>query len=499
MYIAFQKRTFFNYILGSFIAVFGVGSLFIFHTLTLSPDEIRYLLGIMMFSTLIMIVCEYVFYVKHIKPLREFYKRGHASYRSLVNAFHAIHSFPVLTVKRIMGPHLCGLSVPASGSAYIFIKMGYLDFPLYFIGLAWVGAILVAVMHALIEFFLTCRSIIPVVSDLLSRSEEYGKKLPLPHRHIVTIKGKLIYSSLFIAVFPILAFVLASGIQLNESSAGDIGAYWKWALTILAVIVSMAAFSSLLLYENINKPIEVLKQRFTKVEEGHLDPIVNIYSDEYATLVKGFNTMVRGIRERDKRNDSLLESFYTIFAATLDARDPYTAGHSNRVAEYAVLIGEVAGLPAGQIDLLKKSSLLHDIGKIGIRDDVLLKEGKLTDEEFAQIKMHPVIGANILEQVNLPNDLKPLLPGVKYHHERYDGRGYPEGLKGENIPLFGRIMAVADAYDAMTSDRPYRKGMPVEKALSILKDGKGTQWDPHYVDLFVKVISKNHKLGKQIG
>ncbi|MFD2972491.1 HD-GYP domain-containing protein [Peribacillus deserti] len=448
-------------------------------------------------SMLIMLLCEYSVYLKHIKPLNELYKEDNPAFHLLENAFHTIHTFPVLTVKRILGPHLLGLSLPASLLALIFIKLGYLDFPIYFIGLAWMGALLVAVMHALIEFFLTYRSIVPVVTDIIKRSEAYGKKLSLPLKNLITIKGKLIYSSVFIAVFPILGFILASGIQLNQTSSGDLSSYWKWAVTDLAVIVSLAAFSSLLLYENINKPIEVLKQRFTKVEEGHMDPIVNIYLDEYATLVTGFNTMVKGIKDRDQRNDSLLESFYTVFAATLDARDPYTAGHSNRVAEFSVLIGEKAELDPTQIDLLKKSSLLHDIGKIGVRDAVLLKEGRLTDEEFEQIKLHPVIGANILEQVNLPNDLKPLLPGVKYHHERYDGKGYPEGLKGEEIPLFVRIMAVADAYDAMTSDRPYRKGMPVEKALSILEDGKGTQWDPHFVDLFIFVM-KNQTSEKRI-
>lgn len=181
----------------------------------------------------------------------------------------------------------------------------------------------------------------------------------------------------------------------------------------------------------------------------------------------------------------MLDSLFTLFAATLDARDPYTAGHSLRVAAYSVEIATAANLPHEQIELLRKSALLHDIGKIGIRDDVLLKEGRLTDEEFQIIQQHPVIGVHILSQVQLPKTLQPILPGVKYHHERYDGKGYPEGLVGEDIPLFGRIMAIADAYDAMTSDRPYRKGMPVEKALSILEEGMGTQWDATFTRLFL--------------
>ena len=148
-------------------------------------------------------------------------------------------------------------------------------------------------------------------------------------------------------------------------------------------------------------------------------------------------------------------------------------------------IGERSGLSAHDLDQLNKSALLHDIGKIGIRDDVLLKEGKLTEAEFDQIKLHPVLGEAILKQIQPCQTMAPLLPGVRSHHERFDGHGYPDGLSGEEIPLFGRLIAVADAFDAMTSDRPYRKGMPVEKALAILEDGKGTQWDPVFVTLFL--------------
>jgi HD-GYP domain-containing protein (c-di-GMP phosphodiesterase class II) len=137
--------------------------------------------------------------------------------------------------------------------------------------------------------------------------------------------------------------------------------------------------------------------------------------------------------------------------------------------------------------LLKKSALLHDIGKIGVPDNVLLKDGRLTDEEYNLIKKHPEIGANIIKQVQGFSELPPLIEGILYHHERYDGKGYPEGLSGENIPLFGRIIAVADAYDAMTSNRPYRNGMLPEKALSIINEGKGTQWDPTFAEIFVNL------------
>ncbi|MCA9240034.1 MAG: HD-GYP domain-containing protein, partial [Planctomycetales bacterium] len=131
--------------------------------------------------------------------------------------------------------------------------------------------------------------------------------------------------------------------------------------------------------------------------------------------------------------------------------------------------------------------LLHDIGKVGISDDVLLKPGRLTDEEFDLIKQHPECGYKLLVRLAALGDL---LPGVLHHHEAYDGQGYPHGLVGEDIPLTARILAVADAWDAMTSDRPYRPGMPWEKAMSILRDGAGGQWDARVVDAFFAIIEE---------
>ena len=211
----------------------------------------------------------------------------------------------------------------------------------------------------------------------------------------------------------------------------------------------------------------------------------DLYSDEFSQLVAGFNHMVRGLQARQEMNDQMLQSYFATLAAALDARDPYTAGHSQRVAVYSVQIGQLVGLPALDLDLLNKAALLHDIGKIGVRDSILLKESKLSEEEFAFIKLHPVLGEMILKQVEPAEAMAPLLPGVRSHHERYDGRGYPDGLAGDEIPLFGRIIAVADAFDAMTYDRPYRRGMSVERALAILDEGKGTQWDPLFAEVFI--------------
>jgi putative nucleotidyltransferase with HDIG domain len=172
-------------------------------------------------------------------------------------------------------------------------------------------------------------------------------------------------------------------------------------------------------------------------------------------------------------------------AAAVDAKDPYTHGHSDRVAEYSAAIAEKLDLSGEQRIALEMAAYLHDIGKIGIRESILLKPGKLTDEEMGQMRHHPLIGANILKPVAFP---WPIAPVVRHHHERFDGTGYPAGLKGEEIPLLARILTIADAFEAMTSDRPYRSGRTKEEAIEELHACEGTHFDPRIVAAFVEVL-----------
>ncbi|MBQ3101959.1 diguanylate cyclase [bacterium] len=195
-------------------------------------------------------------------------------------------------------------------------------------------------------------------------------------------------------------------------------------------------------------------------------------------LVKRFHN------EEIVSNKHLLE-VVTSLAGTIDAKDTYTKGHSTFVSKYAEALAKELNLPAGQVERIKLGAMLHDIGKIGIPESVLRKPDKLNDEEWEIMKQHPVIGA---EKVLAPNEsLHDLIPMVKYHHEHIDGSGYPCGLKGDEIPLEARIVAVADAYHALVSDRPYRKGMSCEKACEILKLGAGIQWDAELVRHFVVI------------
>ncbi|HOO38644.1 MAG TPA: response regulator [Deltaproteobacteria bacterium] len=189
-------------------------------------------------------------------------------------------------------------------------------------------------------------------------------------------------------------------------------------------------------------------------------------------------------KERLENEQRLILATITSLCCALEARDSYTRGHSEAVSDIATKIAVHMGMSPEEVDLVKLGGKLHDIGKIGVIDSVLLKPGKLSDEEFAIIKRHPVIGADILRPAP---SLAKILPIVLHHHERFDGKGYPDGLIGKKIPLWARIMAVGDTYHALTSDRPYRKGMPVDKALQIIEEVSGSQLCPDCVDVFLRM------------
>lgn len=195
-------------------------------------------------------------------------------------------------------------------------------------------------------------------------------------------------------------------------------------------------------------------------------------------LVTKFNS------EQIKSQNHLME-MVTSLAGAIDAKDTYTKGHSTSVSRYAEALARALNLPESEVERIALGGLLHDVGKIGIPENVLRKPTHLSDEEWEIMKQHPVIGA---EKVLMPNEaLRDLIPMVKYHHERWDGTGYPEKLKGEDIPFEARIVSVADAYHALISDRPYRKGLGVEKACEILKMGAGIQWDRNLVRQFIQI------------
>lgn len=222
---------------------------------------------------------------------------------------------------------------------------------------------------------------------------------------------------------------------------------------------------------------------------------IELGADDF--LVKPINrleltTRIKSLLHLKSLHDDLdtSENILISLAGALEAKDFYTRGHSDRVAQVAALIGKKMGLSEKELDFMRKGSLLHDIGKIGIKESILLKPGKLTDEEMAHIHSHPARGYDICSPLR---SISPCLPIIRSHHERMDGQGYPDGLKGEKIPLMARITAVADAFDAMTTDRPYRKGMSSKEALKIMENEIGSgQWDPKIVKILIEVV-KNER------
>lgn len=188
------------------------------------------------------------------------------------------------------------------------------------------------------------------------------------------------------------------------------------------------------------------------------------------------------------KQEKLMISLIRALSSALDARDPYTQGHSERVSQLALLIAQKIDMDQKQQEILQQSALLHDVGKIGIRDNVLLEPGPLDEEKWQIMKSHPVIGAQIIRQIEPRSVMEKIYDGVMYHQEKYDGSGYPCGLRGKEIPRVARIIAIADAYDAITSDRPYRKGKSSQEALQEIKRCAGKHFDPQLVEVFLNAM-----------
>ena len=206
------------------------------------------------------------------------------------------------------------------------------------------------------------------------------------------------------------------------------------------------------------------------------------------SLAKEVKRQTKYAQERQERMERLSRETVLSLAKAVEAKDKYTNGHSERVASYARMIAEKAGMSEADQNDIYFVGLLHDIGKIGVPDTVINKTSRLTDEEFALIKQHPIIGAKILKDIT---EMPGIEKGARWHHERYDGKGYPDGIKGEEIPEFSRIICVADAYDAMTSTRSYRDILPQEKVRSEIVKGRGTQFDPKYADIMIELIDQD--------
>ena len=220
--------------------------------------------------------------------------------------------------------------------------------------------------------------------------------------------------------------------------------------------------------------------------------------DQLLLLIESGIKSISQMKEISKINEELensyIESIETL-RYTVEVKDSYTRGHSDRVAEYSVLLGKKLGLSENDLKILRIGGLFHDIGKIGVPDSILLKETKLSEDEYSQIKNHPSIGAHILSNATI---FKEVIPIVKHHHERYDGKGYPSRLKGEDIPYLARITSVADSFDAMESRRVYRDSLQIDKIKEEIKNGKGTQIEPKIAEKILEIIENDYDKIREI-
>ncbi len=265
-------------------------------------------------------------------------------------------------------------------------------------------------------------------------------------------------------------------------------AYESRTLTVSVVAgLLMLGFLWLVVHRGLLGPIQEIGNMSHRIADGDLSGRLQLRGHgEMAKLGGAVNAMADGIEHLMREQEAAYIQVMQSLAKALEAKDPYTAGHSGRVANWSVRLAKHMGLPEEEIQVLKQGALMHDLGKIAIPDAILNKPDGLTDEEFAAMRGHPEMTSNIMRPLRRFDRHREI---AAWHHERWDGKGYPDGLKGEEIPLLARIVAIADTWDAMTGDRVYRKAMPVEKALGILERERDFgQWDPQVVDAFLELV-----------
>ena len=285
-------------------------------------------------------------------------------------------------------------------------------------------------------------------------------------------------------------YVLLSFVNVDEATAPIQSRLNRLFLTLAFVFVPVAFLCSAGSSSTIVKPLAaVVSNLRNAVSTGKLPELEGRPSSifEIQELAEIYNRAAISVRAASGDLEAAYLEFVGSLANALDARDPYTAGHSRRVSQMACAIASAMQLSPEVLERIRIGALLHDIGKIGISDTVLQKPGRLTDEEFDMVKQHPVIGRRILQGVQ---GFAPFLGAVEFHHENWDGTGYPKGQSREETPLDARIIHVSDAYDAMTTDRSYRRGMTHARALAILNENAGIQFDPHIVAVFVNLPSE---------
>jgi HD-GYP domain-containing protein (c-di-GMP phosphodiesterase class II) len=265
----------------------------------------------------------------------------------------------------------------------------------------------------------------------------------------------------------------------------------QWGLLLILVNLGVAVVSA----KYITRPLESLASTARRIAQRDFSQRADVRSrTEIGELAETFNLMlddihryITDLQRASEENRQLFFDSIEMIAAAVDAKDPYTKGHSSRVAGYSTILAREIGLPDEEVEKIRISATLHDVGKIGVEDRVLKKPGVLTNEEFEIMKRHTIMGFEIVRQVK---QLGEALPGIRWHHESLNGKGYPDGLRGDELPLMVRIIAVADTFDAITTDRPYQAGRDFPMALEILRKHAGSKYDPIVVDAMGSAYQK---------
>lgn len=284
---------------------------------------------------------------------------------------------------------------------------------------------------------------------------------------------------------------------LMERSAAEAYATVRASQLRTLGLTALAAFISLgigfVLSRRLITPLQELAATTSQIAEGNLAVRAKVRGeDELALLGNNFNDMagniealVRRLKQALRQNQELFLETIKTLAAAIDAKDPYTRGHSDRVSSYSMAISRHLGLKQEEVFRIHIAAILHDVGKLGIKDGILNKPGGLSDEEFDEMRTHPAIGAQIMSPIRM---LKDIIPGIRNHHETWDGNGYPDRLEGDQIPMVARIIGVADTFDAMTTTRPYQQAMTLEYVLAKMHAMSGSRFDPLVIDAFQAAV-----------
>jgi len=326
--------------------------------------------------------------------------------------------------------------------------------------------------------------------EVLRKSEDgtLVRKIPAAPGSLIEIESPIVFMNRNLG-----SVVLSVDWSVLSTARGEAR---RKVMGLFTVILALGTISGILLSSSLTKPIKELSSGVEDLKRGKMGKPLRIFSeDELGRLTASFNEMsglISHQRDRLAQNAQELEEAYVstvrVVAAAIDARDSYTLGHSTRVSDLAVALAKELGLSGQELEDIEIACLFHDVGKIKIPDSILHKAGRLDSAEWKEMQRHPEYGAEILGKAP---SLRRFVPAVRHHHEWYDGSGYPDGLTREKIPLAAVIISLADAYDAMTSDRPYRTAMTKEQALDTIREFSGKQFSPELTPIFLGIVERS--------